>query len=172
MAENILNIQNVELQPRPAAFAPKGAAAEKYDARMGFIAQKLGAQKLGCNITVIPAGKRAFPHHNHRYNEELFFILDGTGHLRFGDEQYEIRAGDVICCPAGGPETAHQLINTSDSDLKFLAISTKLSPEIAEYPDTGKFGILAEYPPTPSGEPQGLMFVGRPENSEDYWEGA
>ena len=75
MAENILNIQDVELQPRPAAFAPKGAAAEKYDARMGLIAQKLGAQKLGCNITVIPAGKRAFPHHNHRFNEELFLVV-------------------------------------------------------------------------------------------------
>lgn len=172
MSAKIRHIQNVELQPRPAAFAPKGAAAERYDARMGFIAQKLGAQKLGGNITVIPPGKRAFPHHNHRFNEKLFLILEGTGHLRLGTKPHAVRVGDVICCSPGGPETAHQFINTSDSDLKFLAISTKLSPEIAEYPDTGKFGILAEYPSTPNGKPNGFMFVGRPERSEDYWEGA
>jgi uncharacterized cupin superfamily protein len=172
MSKKILNIEDIELLPRPAAFAPAGAAAEKYDARMGFISQRLGAQKLGYNIAVIPPGKRAFPYHNHRFNEEMFFILEGTGHLRLGDVEHPVRAGDVICCPAGGPETAHQFINTGNFDLKFLAVSTKLSPEIAEYPDTGKFGVLAEYPPTPDGKPQGLMYVGRADKSEDYWEGA
>ena len=143
MTERVLNIDAIELQPRPAAFAPTGPAAEKYDARMGFVGPRLGAQKLGCNITLIPPGKRAFPHHNHRVNEEMFFILEGTGQLRLGNESYPVRAGDIVCCPAGGPEAAHQFINNGNSDLKFLAVSTKLSPEIAEYPDSGKFGILA-----------------------------
>ncbi len=171
MSDKILNIEDVELHPRPAAFAPTGAAAEKYDARMGFIGPQLGAQKLGYNVTLIPPGKRAFPFHNHRFNEEMFFILEGTGQLRLGDEKHTIRAGDFICCPVGGPETAHQFINNGDSDLKFLAVSTKLSPEIAEYPDSGKFGVLAEYPPGPDGKPHTLMFVGRLDKSEDYWEG-
>ena len=54
MSDKILNIKDVEFQPRPAEFAPTGAAAEKYDARIAQIGQRLGAQKLGYNITLIP----------------------------------------------------------------------------------------------------------------------
>ena len=45
----------------------------------------------------------------------MFFIVKGAGTLRYGDETRKIRAGDVICCPAGGPETAHQIVNDSDA---------------------------------------------------------
>ena len=171
MATRIVNIADVELLPRPAAFAAKGPAAERYDARMGLLASRLGAQKLGYNITAIPPGKRAFPFHNHRFNEEMFFILEGAGEVRIGDTSHPVRAGDVVACPAGDAETAHQFINTGMVELKYLAVSTKLSPEIAEYPDSGKFGILAEYPPAADGKPQGFRFVGREALNVDYWEG-
>jgi len=171
MTKPILNISDVELQPRPAAFAPTGAAAERYDARMGFIAPRVGAQKLGYNLTAVPPGKRAFPFHNHRVNEEMFFVLEGAGEVRIGETVYPIRAGDIIACPAGGKETAHQVINTGKEELRYLAVSTKLSPEIAEYPDTGKFGILAEFPAGPNGTPQVFRFVGREDLGVDYWDG-
>lgn len=58
MSKPILNISDVELQPRPAAFAATGSAAERFDARMGFIAPFIGAQKLGYNLTAVPPGKR------------------------------------------------------------------------------------------------------------------
>lgn len=32
----------------------------------------------------------------------MFFILEGTGELRFGSERHPIRALDVIACPTGG----------------------------------------------------------------------
>ena len=167
----IINIAEVELLPRPAAFAAKGAAAERFDARMGFIGTRLGAQKLGYNITAVPPGKRAFPFHNHQVNEEMFFVLEGTGEIRIGDDNYPLRAGDVIACPAGGQETAHQIINTGTVELKYLGISTKLSPDIAEYPDSDKFGVLAEYAPGADGKPRGFRFVGRDALNVDYWEG-
>lgn len=47
MTNPILDIADVELQARPPAFAPTGTAAQRYDARMGAIGQRLGAQKLG-----------------------------------------------------------------------------------------------------------------------------
>jgi len=171
MPHPILNLADVELQPRPAAFAATGAAAERYDARMGFIAPRLGAQKLGYNLTAVPPGKRAFPFHNHRINEEMFFVVDGTGEIRIGDAVYPIRPGDVIACPPGGREVAHQIVNTGTVELRYLAVSTKLSPEIAEYPDSGKFGVLAEYPPGPEGKPQTFRFVGRENLNVGYWEG-
>jgi uncharacterized cupin superfamily protein len=171
MTHPILNIADIELQPRPAAFAATGAAAERYDARMGQIAARLGARKLGYNLTAVPPGKRAFPFHNHHVNEEMFFVLEGTGEVRIGTATYPIRAGDVVALPAGGKETAHQVTNTGSVELKYLAVSTKLSPEIAEYPDSGKFGVLAEYPAGQDGKPRMFRFIGRESSAADYWEG-
>lgn len=171
MTKPVINTADIKLEPRPAAFAPSGPAAERFDARMGFIGPRIGAQKLGCNITAVPPGKRAFPFHNHRVNEEMFFVLHGTGEVRIGESTYPIRTGDVIACPAGGKETAHQIINTGTDELRYLAVSTKLSPEIAEYPDTGKFGLLAEFPAGADGQPQRFTFVGREGDSLSYWEG-
>ena len=171
MPTPILNIADLELEPRPAVFTPTGPAAEKFDARMGYIGPRIGARKLGYNVTAVPPGKRAFPFHNHRVNEEMFFVLQGTGEVRIGADTYPIRVGDVIACPAGGPETAHQIVNTGTEELRYLAVSTKLSPEVAEYPDSGKFGVLAELPPDADGRPQRFMYVGRAGDSLDYWEG-
>lgn len=171
MTKPVINISDVELLPMPAAFAATGEAAERYETRMGMIAPRIGAQKLGYNITVISPGKRAFPFHNHRVNEEMFFVLEGNGEVRIGSNVHSICSGDVISCPPGGKETAHQIINTGTSDLKYLAISTKISPEICEYPDSNKFGILAEFAPSPDGSPQGFRFVGRENNAVAYWDG-
>lgn len=50
----------------------------------------------------------------------------------------------MIACAVGGPETAHQIVNTSNAELKYLAVSTRLSPEVCDYPDSEKFGVYAE----------------------------
>jgi uncharacterized cupin superfamily protein len=171
MTSPILNLAEVELLPRPPAFAAKGAAAARFEARMGQIAPRLGAQKLGYNVTAVPPGKTAFPFHSHRINEEMFFVLEGSGEIRIGAMTYPIRQGDFIACPPGGTGHAHQIKNTGSVELRYLAVSTKLSPEIVEYPDSGKFGVAAEFPPGPDGKPQGFRFIGRETLNVDYWEG-
>ena len=126
MSKPIINISDIELQPRLSRFKRPRApeAAELFELRMGQISSRVGAQKLGYNLTAVPPGKRAFPLHNHRINEEMFFILEGSGEVRIGAERHPIRQGDIIACPTGGPETAHQIANTGDTDLKYLAVST------------------------------------------------
>lgn len=171
MRKPIINLDDVELDPRPQAFAATGDAAERFDAKMGMIAPALGAKKLGYNITCVPPGKCAFPFHNHRVNEEMFLILSGDGELRIGKEVFPLKKHDIVACPPGGEETAHQIKNTGHSELRYLAVSTKLSPEIANYPDSGKFGIFADYPPDKEGKPQRFMFVGREGDGRDYWDG-
>lgn len=166
MTRPIINVADVELEPRPAAFSPTGSTAERFDARLGLVGERIGARQLGCNVTAIPPDKRAFPFHNHHVNEELFFILDGQGEVRIGETVYPVRAGDVIACPAGNRATAHQIINNGDAELRFLAISTNRSPEICEYPDSDKFAITMQR----EGEPP-LRFVGREQECLDYWEG-
>jgi uncharacterized cupin superfamily protein len=171
MTKPVLNISDVELQPRAAAFAATGPAAERFDARMGPIASRLGAKKLGYNLTAVPPGKRAFPFHNHLVNEEMFFVIEGQGEFRIGESVYPIRPGDIIACPAGGKETAHQIINTGTEELKYLSVSTKLLPDMGEYPDSNKFAILAEYPPVENAQPQVFRFCGRQELNVNYWDG-
>jgi uncharacterized cupin superfamily protein len=144
---------------------------QSYEARLGAISTKIGARKLGYNLTVVPPGKRAFPRHSHRVNEEMFFILEGEGELIVGAERHAIKRGDVIACPPGGPERAHQIRNTSASaELKYLAISTRLSPEVVDYPDSNKTGIYAEFMGA-DGKPQLTRFLTRTGASLDYWEG-
>ena len=45
----IVNLDELELLPRPAAFAATGDAASRFDARVAMIGPRLGAQKLGYN---------------------------------------------------------------------------------------------------------------------------
>ncbi|MBV8061962.1 MAG: cupin domain-containing protein, partial [Nevskia sp.] len=131
----ILNIADVKCIPlrQLAPKLPPEHILEKFDGGLGLIGPALGAQKLGYNLTVLAPGKPAFPFHNHRVNEEMFFILEGNGELRLGNARYPLRAGDIVACPPGGPETAHQIVNTSDRELRMLAVSTRLYPEICDY---------------------------------------
>lgn len=163
----IINLNDIELKPRPESFAAPGLAANRFDAKMGSVASIIGAKHLGYNITLIPPGKSAFPQHNHHVNEEMFLILDGNGEFTVGDETYAIKAHDIIACPPGGSETAHQITNTGTEPLRFLAVSTKLSPEFVEYPNSGKFGVYA----TRGNGQERFRFLGREESSLDYWEG-
>lgn len=109
-----------------------------FQQRYAEISTRIGAQDLGYNLTVVPPGKKACPFHNHRANEEMFFVLEGSGTLRFGDQRYPIKAHDFIACPPGGPDVAHQIINTGATDLSYLALSTMKRIEIGEFPDSNK----------------------------------
>jgi uncharacterized cupin superfamily protein len=101
----------------------------------------------------------------------MFFVPSGHGEIPIGDGAFPIKAGDTIACPAGGKETAQQIINTGEEELRFLAVSTRLSPEIAEYPDTNRFGVLASLVPDETGRPRTMMYVGKEGESLYYWEG-
>lgn len=136
-----------------------------FEARLGPIGEKIGARKLGYNLTVISPGKAAFPKHSHRVNEEMFFIVEGSGVLRLGSATHPVRVGDVIACPAGGPDTAHQLTNTGDVDLKFLAVGTMEYPEVCEYPDSNKFLVRTGF----TGDD--FFTIGRRGEALDYWDG-
>ena len=169
-AKPILNIDEIELLERPETQRPTGPAAERYGARMGLLGAAMGAKKLGYNLTVIDPGKRAFPFHNHHANEEMFFIVSGHGQLRFGSETYDIKPGDVVACPPGGDDVAHQLVNTGTEPLRVLSASTALSPDAVDYPDTGRFGILGDWPGK-NPAMKNFAFIGREEDSLPYWDG-
>ena len=161
----VISVDSLALVPRPEAWKPTGAAADKFDIRRAFVGDALGLKKIGVNLTQVAPGRSGYPFHSHRANDELFYILEGSGTLRLGEQRVPVKAGDLVGCPVGGPETAHQLINTGSVPLRYLSISTNIDPEICEYPDSGKVGAYA-------GDGDGsLMHLTRTADSKDYWDG-
>jgi uncharacterized cupin superfamily protein len=136
-----------------------------YTSSRGRISDHIGARKLGYNLTVLPPGKAQCPFHSHHAEEEMFFILEGEGELRFGDKRYPIRKDDVIACPTGGADVAHQIINTGASTMRYLSLSTIADLEACEYPDSGKVSVVSDKP----GE-RGLRKIFRAENTVDYYD--
>jgi uncharacterized cupin superfamily protein len=137
-----------------------------YTSRRACFSASLGARQLGYNLTELPPGKAQCPFHSHRAEEEMFLILDGEGELRFGDRRYRIRRHDVIACPTGGAELAHQIINTGSTVLRYLAVSNSADVEICEYPDSGKIGVFASTPDAPR-----LRGLHRAASAVDYYDG-
>ena len=148
--------------------APEGS--DKFAAMLAPIGAALGLDGLGCMFTSVEPGKRAFPFHNHLGKDEMFVILEGTGTYRFGNAEYPVKPGDVCGAPKGGPDKAHQLINTGEGPLKYLGISTMQDPEIVQYPDSGKFAAIAVAPGENFMQAH-LKFIGRVEDTLDYWDG-
>jgi uncharacterized cupin superfamily protein len=138
-----------------------------FEARVTPLAETLGARLIGSNVTAIPAGKAAYPFHHHFANEEHFFVLGGSGILRYGTTTHPVRPGDYIFAPPGGPDVAHQFINTGAEELMILAISTKILPEVVGYLDSGKTGVRT----SPDHERGRFLIEDRNRNTVGYWDG-
>ena len=174
MKPPILNIADVEFRAwghgADAPIPGLGEASPKFQAKIGDVAQRIGARKLGYGLVVVPPGKRAWPTHNHRVNEEAFFILEGEGEVRIGEERYPVRKGDFIANPPGDKTTAHQIVNTSQTEeLRYIGISTRETPEIVEYPDSKKFAA-AMLVPGPEGKPQLWRVLRHEGENAAYWD--
>jgi uncharacterized cupin superfamily protein len=171
MNKPIINLDELQYDPWDARFPPDDRPSERYGARRAAVGQRIGARKLGYNVTILLPGKRAFPRHNHRVNEELFVILEGVGELVVGDARWPVRKGDIIACPPGGPDTAHQLVNTSpDQELEVLSVSTLETPDIVQYPDSGKLGYYGRFAGS-DGKPELIVGLCRPDDGVRYWDG-
>lgn len=147
------------------------AHGDKFEVRDGAIGPVLGARQLGYSLAVVPPGKRAYPFHCHHVNEEMFLVLEGRGVVRIGDQEHPIRKGDVIAAPAGGRETAHQIVNTSDEELRYLMVSTMIPTEVVEYPDSSKVAVYVGSAPGEDPSKRTFNHRGRLGPSLDYWDG-
>ena len=136
-----------------------------YTSRRARFSDAIGARNLGYNLTVLPPGKAQCPFHSHHGEEEMFLILEGEGELRFGDQRHPIRRHDVIACPPGGADVAHQIINTGTETMRYLAVSTRVPLDACEYPDSGKISIVAG-----NGSATRLWKMFRAETTVDYYD--
>ena len=161
MARPIINIDELEFR----TFG-KG---EKFQAAHAHVSPLLGASMLGYGVVRVQPGKRAWPYHAHHAIEEMFYVLSGSGTLRHAGEEYPIRAGDFICSPAD-PQLPHQIINTSDAELTYIAFSNQGKTDVMLYPDSGKYGAWHGDANDMRARDNFLVFARR-ETAVDYWDG-
>ena len=161
MNKPVVNIDELEY----ATFG-KG---EKFRAERAPVSPLIGATKLGYAVIRLEPGKRAWAYHAHHAIEEMFYILSGTGTLRHADTEYPVRAGDFICSPAD-PQQPHQIVNTSDEQLTYIALSNQVNTDVVLYPDSGKYGAWHGDPNNPAA-PGTFHVFSRKEAAVDYWDG-
>jgi uncharacterized cupin superfamily protein len=164
MLKKIVNIKEDSLQFTESQYN------DKFKSKSVSLSKMLSAQKLGYRLVTVEPGFRAWPYHSHRVNEEMFFILEGQGIVRIGEDVFPIQQGDVIAALPGGHEVAHQIINNSDEPITYMCVSTMEQPDVTEYPDSGKFGVFVGTAPGGSNKERTFTFFGRESGGIEYWE--
>lgn len=162
MSKPIVNIAELPLD--------RWRRSDFYAAADARIGPMIGVKDLGISYSEVEPGKSSCPFHNHHVEDEMFIILEGEGTYRFGAESYPIKAGDVLGAPAGGQETAHQIINTGTTVLRYYGISTMSLADVCEYPDSGKFGVFSRSTRNPYDHTT-IRHLDRVGNGVDYWDG-
>jgi uncharacterized cupin superfamily protein len=98
---------------------------------------------LGGSLWELQPGGSQFVYHFHHGSDELLVVLRGEPTVRLHDGDRQLRDGDVVPLPRG-PKGGHQIRNESSSVARVLIVSSNADPDVAEYPDTGKIGIVVE----------------------------
>jgi mannose-6-phosphate isomerase-like protein (cupin superfamily) len=86
--------------------------------------------------------------HKHIYAEEFYFVLEGVGRMRIGEETLTIpRYGGVLV----GPSALRQIFNDSDAEVLWLIVG---APDKEFEP--GKIDMRLFYPVEPTQLPKEL----------------
>ncbi|MGH3111148.1 MAG: cupin domain-containing protein [Gaiellaceae bacterium] len=108
----------------------------------GALAKRLPrGDVLGASVYELGPGNFVV-YHFHHGAEEMMIVLHGTPTLRTPDGERELAEGEVVHFPRG-PDGAHAVRNESDAPARFVMVSDRPSPEVAEYPDLGQITAQA-----------------------------
>lgn len=132
----------------PNIFKPNfedGERPEGFRSRRARIGYELGTELIGCSLWELPPGESAYPYHYHYSDEELVIVLSGRPTLRSPEGNRELEEGEALRFELG--ETgAHQIFNTTDETVTFLAVSSHGRPDVVVYPDADKIGVGERLP--------------------------
>jgi uncharacterized cupin superfamily protein len=131
-----------------------GSERDGYCWRGARIGSAVGGEDIGACLYELGEGECSYPYHFHHGIEEWLLVVDGSPRLRTPGGERELRKGDMVAFPVG-PGGAHQLTGPGT----VLMFSSKSSPEVTEYPDSGKVGA----------SPPRAVF--RIADAVDYWDG-
>jgi uncharacterized cupin superfamily protein len=137
-------------QPRPANVVGLDDVNTGRPSRLRALGRAAGAVKAGLNHVTLPAGTDGPPPHVHALEEELFYVLAGSGTLTLGEDEHSLSAGDIVARP---PATgiAHSLRAAQDG-LTYLVYGTRVTGDSVYYPTRGQvwlrgLGVWITAPP-------------------------
>ncbi len=116
--------------------------------------ERTGSENLSARLWRYPA-KSAGTLHKHIRQEEFYFVLEGTGRMRVGDETLTIpKHGGVLV----GPDQLRQVFNDTDTEVLWLIVG---APEELELLPTAKSkpDLSLIYPTDPTQLPKELAGV-------------
>ena len=122
---------------------------------------------LGMSVYELLPHQTQCPYHFHHGNEELVLVVQGRPTLRTPDGERELEPGDVVHFPTGA-SGAHNVVNRTDVPVRYVVADTKVTPEIIEYPESGKLAAMAR---TDSQRGGPLWTVHRLDGQVDYFDG-
>ncbi len=135
---------------------------EGFRIRQAGISKRIGAELFAGNVYDVDPGKKLWPYHLHHANEEWLVVLRGRPTLRTPEGERELVEGDVACFVRGGAG-AHQIWNATEEPVRVLMLSTRIAPEVLEFPDSAK--VLTKDAKDDD------IFTTRYGEPVDYWEG-
>jgi len=116
--------------------------------------ERTGSENLGARLWRLPPGS-ANTLHKHIRAEEFYFVLEGTGRMRVGEETLTVpRHGGVLV----GPDQLRQVFNDTDGEVLWLIIG---GPEELEFlhGSKSKMDLSLIYPVDPKQLPEELAGV-------------
>jgi uncharacterized cupin superfamily protein len=99
---------------------------------------------LGASLYELGPGNFVIFHFHHG-SDELLIVLRGRPTLRTFAGERQLEDGEVVHFPPG-PDGAHELRNDTDEPVRYLVAGTRVSPEVAEYPDLGQVTAQSFHP--------------------------
>jgi uncharacterized cupin superfamily protein len=123
-------------------------------------------RSLTMSVYVLEPGEKHLPYHFHHGAEELLLVLEGLPTLRTPEGERPLRPGDVVHFPRGAGG-AHQMRNDTGERTRVVVAAANTTPEIVEYPDTGKIAAMAK---TPSQQGEQLWSMHLLEQAVGYWD--
>ena len=93
----------------------------------------VGLTKVGLHLVRVEAGDETTTHHYHEESDEFIYILSGELSLRYGDEHYQLSAGDFVGFPAHG--APHSMRNDSETEATYLMGGSRPPIDITLYPE-------------------------------------
>ncbi len=117
--------------------------------------ERTGSENLGARLWRLPP-KSANTLHKHIRAEEFYFVLEGTGRLRVGDETLTVpRHGGVLV----GPDQLRQVFNDSDAEALWLIIGAPEELEFLQGSESTQMDLSLIYPVDPKQLPKELAGV-------------
>jgi len=117
--------------------------------------ERTGSENLGARLWRLPP-KSANTLHKHIRAEEFYFVLEGTGRLRVGDETLTVpRHGGVLV----GPDQLRQVFNDTDAEVLWLIVGAPEELEFLQGSKSTQMDLSLIYPVDPKQLPRELAGV-------------